>query len=145
MKIETFIMDHYQDVITLWKKAGISVGSSDSEQEIEKVLQRNPSLFLVGKKESRIISVVIGGYDGRRGYVHHLAVDPEFQRMGYGEKLMEELMNRFREMKVHKIHLFIEKDNKNVVNFYQHHGWEVRNDLIMMSFISNNDLYKRKL
>ncbi|MEJ2296249.1 MAG: GNAT family N-acetyltransferase [Candidatus Lokiarchaeota archaeon] len=87
----------------------------------------------------------MGGYDGRRGYVHHLAVDPDFQHQGYGRELMDELISRFKVMRVHKIHLFIEKYNLPVVEFYKKLGWEVRDDLVMMSFVPIEGLYKVKL
>ena len=145
MKIEQFIMTEYDQIIDIWEKAGINVGSSDTKEEIDKMLNRNPSLLLVGKMNGKVIAVALGGYDGRRGYVHHLAVDPEYQNKGYGKKLMDELMFRFKKMKVHKIHLFIEKYNNSVIDFYKKLGWQIRDDLVMMSFIPDENLYKWKL
>jgi len=145
MKIENYSMKLYDKVIELWRKAGISVGSSDSKEELEKMLKRNPNLFLIGRKNQKIIAVVMGGFDGRRGYVHHLAIDPDFQKKGYGRMMMDKIHNIFLQMGVHKVHLFIEKTNIEVVNFYESMGWEKRDDLIIMSFIPNKDLYKMKI
>lgn len=145
MKIEKFSMKLYDDVVQLWNKAGISVGSSDSKKEIERMLERNPNLFLIGKIEENIIAVVMGGFDGRRGYIHHLAVDPIYQKKGYGKKLVDDLISEFRRIGVHKIHLFIEKQNEAVVDFYSNLGWQIRNDLIMMSYIPDNTLYKMRI
>ena len=145
MKVEKFSMQYYQEVLELWKKAGIGVGSSDTKEEITVILDRNPELFLIGKEEEKIVAVVIGAFDGRRGYVHHLAVDPNYQEKGYGKAIMDDLIERFRIKKVHKIHLFIEKYNKKVVDFYSNQGWEIRKDLIMMSFVPDKTLYKRSL
>ena len=135
MKIEDFTMPYYDEVLSLWKRVGLSIGFSDKKAEVQKMLERNPGLFLIGKINDRVIAVVEGGYDGRRGYVHHLAVDPEFQKKGYGSKIMLELTQRFRQYNVYKIHLFIEKDRKKVVSFYKKLGWKKRKDLIMMSLI----------
>jgi len=145
MIIEKFSMKFYEKVIELWRNAGINVGSTDTKEELERMLQRNPDLFLIGKIDEKIIAVVMGGFDGRRGYVHHLAVDPDYQKKGYGKILMDKLMKKFLEMKVHKVHLFIEKYNKNIVEFYEYLGWEIRKDLIMMSFIPDKNLYKMKI
>jgi len=145
MKIEKYTMDLYEEIITLWRKAGINVGSSDTREEINRMLQRNPNLFLIGKLHNKVIGVVIGGFDGRRGYVHHLAVDPDYQKKGYGKMIMDELIERFRKLGAHKIHLSIEKYNKEVVVFYQNHGWEIRDDLIMMSYIPDKNLYKMNI
>jgi len=138
-------MEYYNDIISIWRKAGVSVGSTDTKDEIKRILDKNPQLFLVGKIDQKIIGVVIGGFDGRRGYVHHLAVDPDYQKMGYGKIIMDELIARFRKMGVHKVHLFIEKYNKEVVNFYLNLGWEIRDDLIMMSYVPDKNLYKMRI
>lgn len=145
MKIEKFSMKLYDEVVQLWKKAGISVGSSDLKEEIEKMLERNPNLFLIGKIKEKIIAVVMGGFDGRRGYVHHLAVDPIHQKKGYGKIMMHDLISDFRRIGVHKIHLFIERQNQAVVDFYSNLGWQMRDDLIMMSFIPDKSMYKMRI
>ena len=138
MQIENFSIDLYDDVITLWKAVNLSLGSSDTREEIERVLKRNPTLFLVGKIDEKIISAVFGGFDGRRGFVHHLAVHPKFQKQGYGKLMMNELMKRFKELDVHKVHLFIEIENEGVVDFYSKQGWHLRDDLKMMSYLLKN-------
>jgi len=145
MKIEKFTMESYEDIVELWRKSGISVGSTDTRDEIERMLQRNPNLFLIGKVDNKVIGVVMGGFDGRRGYVHHLAIDPDYQRIGFGTMIMDDLIKRFRKISVHKVHLFIEKYNKELVEFYMNLGWEIRDDLIMMSFVPDEKLYKSNL
>jgi ribosomal protein S18 acetylase RimI-like enzyme len=145
MIIKKFSMKYYDEVIQIWKISGISVGSSDEREEIKRVWHKNPNLFLVGLIDKKVIAVVIGAFDGRRGYVHHLAVSPDYQNKGYGRGIMEELHERFRNLNVHKVHLFIEKYNEDVINFYKKLGWEIRDDLIMMSYVPNIDLYKREM
>ena len=145
MKIEKFSMELYEDIIKLWRKAGVNVGSTDTREEIQRMLKRNPNLFLIGRVDKKIIGVVMGGFDGRRGYIHHLAVDPEYQKRGYGKLLMQELIIRFHQDRIHKVHLFIEKDNKKVIDFYRNLGWDIRDDLIMMSYIPDRNLYKMKI
>ncbi len=145
MKIELFTMRYYHEIVDLWKRSGIEVGSSDTKDEIVKILKRNPDLFLIGKEDGKVVAVVIGAFDGRRGYVHHLAIDPNYQKKGYGKMMMDELIERFRKKKVHKVHLFIEKHNKEVVDFYRKLGWDIRDDLIMMSFVPDKGLYKRDI
>jgi ribosomal protein S18 acetylase RimI-like enzyme len=145
MKIELFTVRYYQEIIDLWKRSGIEVGSSDTQDEIAKILKRNSDLYLIGKEDGKVVAVVIGAFDGRRGYVHHLAIDPDYQKKKYGKMMMDELIERFRKKKVHKVHLFIEKHNKEVVDFYKKLGWDIRDDLIMMSFVSDKSLYKRDI
>ena len=87
----------------------------------------------------------MGGFDGRRGYVHHLAIDSDYQKKGYGRMMMDKIHNIFLQMGVHKVHLFIEKTNIEVVSFYESLGWEKRGDLIIMSYVPNKDLYNMKI
>ncbi len=145
LKIELFTLRYYHDIIDLWKRSGIEVGSSDTKDEIAKILKRNPDIFLIGKEDGKVVAVVIGAFDGRRGYVHHLAIDPDYQKKGYGKMMMDELIKRFRKEKIHKVHLFIEKHSKEVVDFYKKLGWNIRDDLIMMSFVPDKSLYKRDI
>ena len=145
MKIENFSSQFYEDVVDLWKKTGISVTSSDSKDELKIMLNKNPDLCLIAKIDEEVIGVVMGGFDGRRGYVHHLAVDPEYQKKGYGKLLMDELIDRFQKKRIHKIHLFIEKRNEGVIAFYNKLGWEIRKDLVMMSFVPDKKLYNPKI
>ena len=102
LEIEEFKMEYYNEIIDLWRRSGISIGSSDDKEEVKRLLEHNPDLFLIGKVNEKIIAVVEGAFDGRRGYVHHLAVDPLFQKKGYGKKLMGELMVRFQDKKIYK-------------------------------------------
>jgi len=95
MKIEKFKIEYYDEVVRLWRKTGVEVVSSDTIDEVTRVLNRNPDLFLIGKVQEKIVAVVIGAFDGRRGYVHHLAVDPDYQKRGFGKTIMDALIEQF--------------------------------------------------
>src|SRR5919108_1309947 len=83
----------YEAAFALWQsiERGVHTGRSDTPAEIEKKLARDPDLFLVAEADGAIIGSVIGGYDGRRGLVYHLAVAPDFRGIGIGSRLMEEV------------------------------------------------------
>jgi hypothetical protein len=77
IKIREFrFPEDYQPVYELWLsiERGVHVGRSDTPAEIEKKISRDPDLFLIAECEHAIIGSVIGGYDGRRGLIYHLAV-----------------------------------------------------------------------
>ncbi|WP_371803192.1 GNAT family N-acetyltransferase [Candidatus Lokiarchaeum ossiferum] len=135
MKIINFSPDMYEEVYNIWVLTGLSLGSSDTKEQITNVYHRNPNTFLVGMLDKKIVAVVMGGSDARRGYVHHLAVHPDYQRKNYGKVIMDELIKRFISLDIKKIHLFIEKSNKGVESFYRKLGWILRDDLKMMSFV----------
>ena len=129
MEIREMKIEDYQKVYSLWEETDIILKKSDEKQEIDRMLKRNPYTCLVGLRDDEIVSVVMGGFDGRRGYVHHLAVKPALQGQGLGREMMDELMNRFEDLKVIKVHLFVEENNKDVKAFYRNIGFEERTDL----------------
>jgi len=129
LDIREMEIEDYEQVYRLWKSTDIIIKSSDQKEEIQRMLKKNPDTCLVGIENSKIISVVLGGFDGRRGYVHHLAVKPEKQGQGLGKAMMDELMNRFEDLKVIKVHLFVEENNKEVKDFYRNIGFKERTDL----------------
>ena len=85
----------------------------------------------------------MGMHDGFRGYVYHLAIDPKYQSKGYGRRFMEELHTIYKRIGILKVHVLIEKRNKRVRDFYEKVGWHKRDDLMLMSFIPDEDAYRR--
>jgi ribosomal protein S18 acetylase RimI-like enzyme len=127
IQIRQFLFPHdYQQVVDLWSsmERGVRVGRSDSAEEIEKKLQRDPDLFLVAECEDKIVGTVIGGYDGRRGMVYHLAVSDSFRGQGIGTRLMDEVEQRLRQKGCLKSYLLVAEDNHDVDEFYKKHGWQ---------------------
>ena len=115
----------YEPVFALWRsiEKGVHTGRSDTPSEIEKKLKHDPDLFLVAETDGAIIGSVIGGYDGRRGLVYHLAVDAAFRGLGIGSQLMDELEARLRAKGCLKCYLFVTSDNPEAESYYQHRGW----------------------
>jgi ribosomal protein S18 acetylase RimI-like enzyme len=125
--IRQFHFPHdYQQVLDLWSsmERGVHVGRSDTPEEIQKKLTRDPDLFLVAECGERIVGSVIGGFDGRRGMVYHLAVDASFRSQGVGSRLMEEVETRLRARGCLKSYLLVAEDNHDVDAFYKKQGWQ---------------------
>jgi len=120
----------------IWRTVNIELTYSDKHEELVKMIKFNPDLCLVLKEpsENDILGAVLGGFDGRRGWVHHLAIHPSIQGKNYGTMLMDELLRRFKEKNVAKLKLEIFKSNKKVIDFYKKLGWDHRTDLSTMSF-----------
>ena len=116
----------YPQVLDLWSsmERGVHVSRSDTPAEIEKKLARDPDLFLVAECEGKIVGSVIGGYDGRRGMVYHLAVDPSFRGQGVGSQLMDDVEARLRARGCLKSYLLVAEDNHDVDAFYKKQGWK---------------------
>jgi ribosomal protein S18 acetylase RimI-like enzyme len=126
MKIREFKLDDYDIVYTLWEnsKPGVGIGRSDTREEIAKKLLRDPDLFLVAEDAGKIIGTVIGGYDGRRGLIYHLAVDQAYRGNGIGKALMAEVEKRLTAKGCLKSYLLVTRENTDVIDFYEQLGWE---------------------
>lgn len=115
----------YHALIELWNgmEKGVHVGRSDAPEEIEKKTMRDPDLFLVAEQDNRIVGSVIGGFDGRRGLIYHLAVARDFRQLGVGSRLLDELEARLREKGCLKCYLMVTPDNPEAERFYEKRGW----------------------
>ncbi|HKX42061.1 MAG TPA: GNAT family acetyltransferase [Burkholderiaceae bacterium] len=131
MDVREFRMDDFDRVAALWSRAGLLPSLSDERAEIARKLERDPDLFIVGVDAQTIVGAVMGAYDGRRGWIYHLAIDPDVQSRGFGGTLLRELERRLRQKGCLKVNLLIEMDNANVEAFYQRHGYG-RDNLIFM-------------
>ncbi|RPI34221.1 MAG: GNAT family N-acetyltransferase [Chloroflexota bacterium] len=118
--------EDYSEVHRLWSQAGpgIHVRRSDNPEEIAKKLERDPDLFLLAVSEGKIVGSVIGGFDGRRGMVYHLAVQQEYRNQGIGAALMDELEARLREKGCIRYYLLVTADNEGAIRFYENRGME---------------------
>ncbi len=127
LRIRTFEMDRdYGQVMELWRQAGpgIQLSASDKPEEIRKKLQRDPDLFLVAECDGEILGAVLGGFDGRRGLVHHLAVHVGARCLGVGRELMNELEARLRRKGCLKYYLLVTEENEGARRFYDSIGVE---------------------
>lgn len=134
MQIREFNIELDYDIIrALWRAAGsgIQLSPSDEQGEIRKKLDRDPDLFLVAEEGKRIVGAVLGGFDGRRGMVYHLAVKPEYRARGIGRALMEELEHRLRAKGCLKYYLLVTKDNQEAQAFYRGMGCDEMDLLVM--------------
>jgi len=118
--------EDYSAARFLWENAGsgINVRRSDEPEEIQKKLQRDPDLFLVAETDGNLIGTVIGGFDGRRGLIYHLAVEPVFRKLGIGSLLMDEVEQRLKAKGCLKCYLMVTVENENAMRFYEGRNWE---------------------
>jgi ribosomal protein S18 acetylase RimI-like enzyme len=128
----------YAEALRLWKamEEGVRVGPSDSEVEIQKKLERDPDLFLVAEAETGLVGTVIGGFDGRRGFVYHLAVASAFRRQGVGSRLMREVENRLRSKGCIRCYLLVRPDNLDAQRYYERVGWRLLDDQVFARDLS---------
>jgi len=115
----------YPPTLKLWEniETGIHIGRSDTPEEIRKKLNRDPDLFLIAELNGQIIGSIIGGFDGRRGMIYHLAVHETVRKQGVGTMLMSEVEKRLQAKGCVKCYLLILADNQYAPQFYENRGW----------------------
>jgi len=129
-----FTMDYYDRVIDLWNKCdGIGLSSADSREGLQKYLERNPGMSLVARDLDNVVGSILCGHDGRRGYIHHLAVSPDYRRQGIGHKLVGKSIAVLKEWGIQKSHIFIFNDNQDGIAFWERIGWTFRKDVSLIS------------
>ena len=127
--------EDYEQAAQLWRgmQTGVRFSRSDVPAEIEKKIQRDPDLFLVAEAGTKIIGTVIGGFDGRRGMVYHLAVAESHRRRGVAGALMQELEQRLIRKGAIRAYLLVHKDNHEARTLYEKQEWILLNDDVVYS------------
>ena len=95
-------------------------------------LERDRDLFLVAEDDGQIVGVVMGAWDGRRGWINHLAVAPKWRRRGVGRRLIEEVEKRLVEKGAKKVNAQVYRWNSKSFDFFKAVGYEVHSDLVMI-------------
>jgi ribosomal protein S18 acetylase RimI-like enzyme len=117
--------DEYEAVHRLWERSDLWLRPSDGREQVALKLTRDPDLFLVARSAGRIIGTAMGGWDGRRAYVYHLAVDPDWRRRGVAGALMDELEDRLRRKGALKVKLQVIAGNDASRGFFAQRGYDV--------------------
>ena len=132
MNIRSMTIEDYADVYELWMScAGMGLNNlDDSKEVIEKFLNRNPDTCFVAEIENTIVGVILVGNDGRRGYIYHTAVSPQYRKPGIGNKLVDTAMNSLVKIGIHKVALVVFDRNEIGNDFWEKMGFSVRDDLI---------------
>ncbi len=132
MTIRKMLISDYEDVYALWMScAGMGLNNLDDSREgIDKFLKRNPDTCFVAVDNKKVVGVIMTGNDGRRGYVYHTSVHPDFRKQGIATKLVERAMNALEELGVNKVALVVFERNETGNAFWEKAGFTVREDLV---------------
>lgn len=136
--LSTAGIDDVSMMLELWESLpGMGLGPGDDKAAIIGFIRRNPHTCLVLKSKGQIIGTVLGGFDGRRGYVYHLAVREDCQHNGYGTLLLENVVQALKNEGAGKIHLLVYRNNTSAHSFYTARGWHLRDDINIFSRVSD--------
>lgn len=132
--IRLFTIADYPALFALWNSLqGFNRGLrslDDSEAGIAKLLQRNPSTCFVAEVDGQIVGGILAGHDGRRGYIYHASVHPDFQRQSIGKLLADSACEALKAEGITKAGMLVFATNKQGNDFWERQGWQTRPDLI---------------
>lgn len=134
LKLRAFLPADHEQAMGLWNRCeGIGLSAADSSCAIRQFLEWNPQTCFVAEEDGQVIGTVLGGSDGRRGYLYHLAVDPQQRQRGIGKQLVDACLEAMKEIGIQKCHLMVIDSNLSGQAFWQHAGWQRRQDIVLMS------------
>src|SRR3990172_10035811 len=99
MKIRLMQQSDFLNVYALLKKVGLSLGSKEREiYEFNLINKLNPKSCFIAEEKTKIIGAVFGAFNGKRGWIYHLAVIPSYQKKGIGSLLLKEAEESLEKM-----------------------------------------------
>jgi ribosomal protein S18 acetylase RimI-like enzyme len=126
MQISTAKASDMDDVIALWEACGLTRPWNDPAADFQLAVANETSAILLAHSEGELVASVLTGFDGHRGWVYYLAVDPGSRKLGLGRKMMEAAEHWLRERSAPKIQLMVRDDNEQAIGFYKALGYDVQ-------------------
>lgn len=122
----------YPRVYALWmscKNMGFN-NVDDSEEGIARYLRRNPNTCFIAERDGRIAGVLLSGHDGRRGFIHHMAVAEDCRRLGIASALLDRALKAHEAEGITKVALLVFRRNEAGNAFWESRGFTERTDLV---------------
>jgi ribosomal protein S18 acetylase RimI-like enzyme len=138
IEIRPFRPHETESVVALWEACDLIRPWNDPRKDIERKLRVDPELFLVAVEDELVVGVVMAGYEGHRGWVNYLAVDPGRRRQGLGKDLMAAAERLLAERGCPKINLQVRSENADVIAFYVALGY-MKDDVVSLGKRLVND------
>ena len=119
MIIRPMTIDDYDEVFAMWQiTTKRALSKADERSQIERYLRRNEGMSQVAVIDGKIVGTVLAGHDGRRGFIHHMAVMPEYRRRHIGHRLAEKAIENIAADGIDKTHIFCYQNNETGQKFF---------------------------
>ena len=107
----------------LWSAVGFrSLGDDDAS--LDRFARRSSGLLLVAVEGSTIVASALGGWDGRRGWIYHVATAVGHRRRGIGRDLVRRIEASLRELGAPKVNVLVEDGNEDAMRFWESLGYD---------------------
>jgi N-acetylglutamate synthase len=132
--IRPMVIADYEDVLRLWTASeGVGLNDRDTREGIGMYLERNPAMSQVAEEGDILVGATLCGHDGRRGYLHHLAVAQSHRGHGIGRDLVHAARMALASSGIDTCHCFVFADNPGGRGFWSSAGWRQRDELVLMT------------
>ena len=131
VNIREMTIGDYDKVYALWmscKNMGFN-NLDDSREGIEKYLRRNPTTCFVAEESGFVAGVILSGHDGRRGFIHHMAVAENHRRQGIASALLDHALSALKAEGINKVALLVFNRNEAGNGFWEAQGFTARHDV----------------
>lgn len=133
-------INHYNAVLGLMQRTpGVAVRLADSKETTSRYLERNPELSFVALDNDEVVACAMCGHDGRRGYLQHVIVLPEYRNRGIASELIERCLSGLESIGIFKTHIDVFVDNDLANEYWVRRGWMKRDDINRYSFNRSSD------
>ncbi len=140
MRILELTLDRYDEVLALMRSTpGVTVRDADSKPAMARYLERNPGLSFIAEVDGNIVGCALCGHDGRRGYLQHVLVVPEYQKRGIAHTLVTQCLDGLEKIGITKTHIDVFVTNEVANAYWRRRGWQLRDDILRYSYIRSNN------
>jgi ribosomal protein S18 acetylase RimI-like enzyme len=134
MQIRDYRSGDGEALRALWTGVGLPL-VGDDDPGLEAFAARNPGLFLVVEADGRLVGSAMGGWDGRRGWIYHVAVAPDHRRQSLANRLVDRIEDGLRAVGCVRVNVIVERGNDGGMAFWSAQGYEQRDSYQFGKFL----------
>lgn len=129
--IKRMTIEDYDELFVMWKNTpNMGLRSlDDSKEGISCFLKRNPNTNFAAYEDDKIVGAILSGHDGRRGYIYHTVVLPEYRGQGIASNLVEAAVEALQKEGITRVCLNVMETNEQGKKFWISKGWEKKDFL----------------
>jgi ribosomal protein S18 acetylase RimI-like enzyme len=126
-------------VIALWQACGLTRPWNDPAADIALARRGTNSTILIGRDGDAIVTTVMVGHDGHRGWVYYVATDPDRRAKGYGRAIMNAAEDWLRAAGIAKLQLLVRRENARAGAFYQSIGYAEAQTIVFAKWLNGRE------
>lgn len=139
INIRPFQPDDEKALVELWRACNLVRSVNNPQRDIQRKLRVHPEWFLVGILDGQIVASVMAGYEGHRGWLNYVAVNPKFQRRGFGRAIIAEAERLLSKAGCPKVNLQVRGANSAAIDFYRAIGFAIDEVVSMGKRLEHDD------